>query len=139
MPPIVDDEQIMLGQHLARSLGEEMVVIATTCNGGRLFHHRALPGGPPGHAAVFIEDVAPATDPGSLEVLLASTGDALTLFDLHKVPENGPVADRFAKIDCTMQGPYKQLVNPLAGFDAVVHIDKVTPWHTFIDPRNPRA
>ena len=44
------------------------------------------------------------------------------------------VADRFAKIDCTMQGSYKQLVDPLAAFDAVVHIDKVTPWHTFIGP-----
>ncbi|GLY39573.1 hypothetical protein Amsp01_055970 [Amycolatopsis sp. NBRC 101858] len=42
------------------------------------------------------------------------------------------VARRFAEVDGTRQGPYKQLVNPLAAFDAVVHIDKITPWHTFI-------
>jgi hypothetical protein len=23
-------------------------------------------------------------------------------------------------------------VNPLAAFDAVVHIDEISPWHTFI-------
>jgi erythromycin esterase len=138
VPPIINDEQVMLGQHLERSLGDRMVVIATTYNGGRMFQHRSVPGGPPGHTEVFFEDVAPFTEPGSLDVLLASAGSPLALLDLRKVPEDGPVADRFAEIDCTMQGPYKQLVNPLAAFDAVVHIDKVTPWHTFIDPRQPR-
>jgi erythromycin esterase len=133
VPPIINEEQIVLGQHLARSLGDRMVVIASTYNGGRIFAHRLIPGGPPGHTEVYFEDVAPFTEPASLDVLLASTGESLALLDLRKVPGTGPVADRLAKIDCTMQGPYRQLVNPLAAFDAVVHIDKVTPWHTFID------
>src|SRR5205823_11959071 len=132
VPPIFNEEQTMLGQHLARRLGDQLVVIATTYNGGRMFMHRPIPGGPPGHTEVFFEDVAPFEESGSLDVLLASAGEPLALLDLHKVPDEGPVADRFATIDCTVQGPYRQLVNPLVAFDAVVHIDKVTPWHTFV-------
>lgn len=123
----------MLGQHLARSLGDRMVVIATTYNGGRVFGHRPLPDGPPGHTEVYYEDVAPFTEPGSLDTLLAGTGEPLALLDLRDVPADGPVARSFAEIDSTRQGPYKQLVNPLAAFDAVVHIDRITPWQTFID------
>ncbi|WP_163506219.1 erythromycin esterase family protein [Fodinicola acaciae] len=132
VPPIVNDEQVMLGQHLAQRLGNEYVVIATTYNGGRMFVHRLIPGGPAGHTNVSFEDVGPFTDPASLDVLMAGAGEPLAMLDLRKVPQTGPVADRFAEIDCTLQGPYKQMVNPLVAFDAVVHIDKVTPWHTLI-------
>ncbi|MEU5260969.1 erythromycin esterase family protein [Amycolatopsis sp. NPDC021455] len=134
VPPIINEEQVMLGQHLARSLGDRMVVIATTYNGGRVFGHRPRPDGPPGHTEVFYEDVAPFTEPGSLDALLSSTGEPLALLDLRKVPEAGAVARGFAEIDGTRQGPYKQLVNPLVAFDAVVHIDKVTPWQTVLTP-----
>ncbi|WP_255410562.1 erythromycin esterase family protein [Amycolatopsis sp. CA-126428] len=133
VPPIINEEQVMLGQHLARSLGDRMVVIATTYNGGRVFGHRPLPDGPPGHTEVFYEDVAPFTEPGSLDVLLASAGQPLALLDLRNVPADGEVARCFAGIDGTRQGPYKQLVNPLEAFDAVVHIDRITPWQTFIE------
>lgn len=138
VPPIINDEQIMLGQHLARSLGDRMVVLATTYNGGRVFSHRPVHGGPPGHTEVYYEDVAPFTESGSLDVLLARTGEPLAMLDLRDVPEDGAVARCFAEIDCTRQGPHKQLVNPLVAFDAVVHIDKITPWHTFIDPPKAR-
>ncbi|VVJ20512.1 Uncharacterised protein [Amycolatopsis camponoti] len=137
VPPIINEEQVMLGQHLARSLGDRMVVIATTYDGGRVFGHRALPDGPAGHTEVFYEDVAPFTEPGSLDVLLAGAGAPLGLLDLRDVPRDGEVARRFAEIDGLRQGPYKQLVDPLAAFDAVVHIDKITPWHTFIDAPDP--
>jgi len=129
VPPIINEEQVMLGQHLARRLGDRMVVIATTYNGGRVATHRVVPGGRPGHTEAYVEDVAPFTEPDSLDVLLAGTGAPVALLDLRKVPADGPIADRFATIDGTMQGAYKQLVNPVAAFDAVVHIDKVTPWH----------
>ncbi|MDX3192802.1 erythromycin esterase family protein [Streptomyces sp. MN03-5084-2B] len=132
VPPIINEEQVMLGQHLARSLGDRMVVIATTYNSGRVFGHRPLPDGPPGHTEVFYEDVAPFTEPGSLDVLLASAGEPLALLDLRDVPADGVVARCFAGIDGTRQGPYKQLVNPLEAFDAVVHIDEITPWQTFV-------
>jgi erythromycin esterase len=139
VPPIINEEQVMLGQHLARSLGNRMVVIATTYNGGRVFSHRPLPDGPPGHTEVFYEDVAPFTEPGSLDALLASAGEPLALLDLRDVPEAGAVARRFAEVDGTRQGPYKQLANPLVAFDAVVHIDKITPWRTVIDVPDARV
>lgn len=132
-PPILNDEQVMLGQHLERLLGDQYVVIASTYNGGRMFLHRPIPAGPPGHTEVFFEDIGPFTDPTSLDVLLASAGEPLALLDLGKVPGDGPVAERFAEIDGTLQGPHKQLANPLVAFDAVVHIDRVTPWHSFIE------
>src|SRR5262249_55410600 len=47
VPPFVAEDQIMLGQHLARTHGETMVVIATTFNGGRMFLHRPVPDAPP--------------------------------------------------------------------------------------------
>jgi erythromycin esterase len=137
VPPIIVDEQIMVGQHLAHSLGEALVVIATTYNGGRMFLHRPIPDGPPGHTEVFFADIGPFEEPDSLDALLASTSEPLALLDLRKVPDAGPVAERFAKIDSIMTGPHRQPVNPLVAFDAVVHIEKVTPWHTFIDPANP--
>jgi erythromycin esterase len=129
VPPIINDEQVVLGQHLARTLGDRLVVIATTYNGGRMFLHRPIPGRP-GHVEVFFEDVGPFTEPGSLDALLADAGEPHALLDLRKVPASGPVARRFAALDATMQNQYKQLVNPLVAFDAVIHVDKVTPWHT---------
>ncbi|MBB5803305.1 hypothetical protein F4560_003073 [Saccharothrix ecbatanensis] len=93
------EERIVIGaanghiQHLARSLGEAIMVIATTNNGGRMFLHRPIPDDPPGHTEVFFDDIGPFEEPDSLDALLASTGESLAL----------------------------------------------TPWHTFIDPANPRA
>jgi len=139
VPPIIVEEQVMVGQHLARSLGVAMVVIGTTWNGGRMFLHRPVPDGLPGHTEVFFEDLGPFEEPGSLDALIASAGEPLALLDLREVPGEGPVADRFAKIESIMCGPHRQPVNPLVAFDAVVHVEKVTPWHTFIDPENPRA
>ncbi|MET8997367.1 erythromycin esterase family protein [Amycolatopsis sp. NPDC004169] len=137
VPPIVNEEQVMLGQHLARSLGDRMVVIATTYDGGRVFSHRPRPEGPPGHTDVYYEDVTPCTEPGSLDALLAEAGEPLALLDLRKVPRDGAVARRFAEVDGTRQGPYLQPADPLAAFDAVVHVDRVSPWHTFIDVPDP--
>ncbi|HWO63267.1 MAG TPA: erythromycin esterase family protein, partial [Umezawaea sp.] len=139
VPPIINEEQVVLGQHLARSLGDRMVVIATTYSGGRVFSHRPLVDGPPGHTEVFHEDVAPFTEPNSLDALLASTGEPLALLDLRAIPDNGPVAHRFARIDSTRQGPYRQPVNPLVAYDAVVHVDRITPWRTSIDLPEARA
>lgn len=57
VPPIIKDELTMLGQHLA-ALGVDYVPIATTFNGGRMFLHRPIPGGEPGHTEVFYDDLA---------------------------------------------------------------------------------
>jgi erythromycin esterase len=133
VPPYVNDELTMAGQHLAASLGDRMVVIATTFGGGTLWLHRADPDGPPGHTTPFVEPVGPFAEPDNLDTLLAGTGIPLGLLDLRALPAHGPIADRFVRISSIMTGPHPQPVNPAAAFDAVIHIDTVTPWHTFID------
>jgi erythromycin esterase len=132
VPPYVPNELCVLGQHLAVSLGEQLVVIATTFGGGTLWLHRAAPGNAPGHTEPFVEDVGRLDEPGSLDALLAEAGMPLFLVDLRKVPAEGAVADRFAATDSILTGPHRQPVDPLVAFDAVVHIDRVTPWRTFI-------
>jgi erythromycin esterase len=136
VPPFVNDELTMAGQHLAHSLGDQMVVIATTYGGGTLWLHRADPDGPPGHTTPFVETVGPFAEPDNLDTLLSGTGIPLGLLNLRDLPARGPVADQFAKITSIMNGPHPQPINPTVAFDAVIHIDTVTPWHTFIDTPN---
>jgi erythromycin esterase len=118
------------GEHLAASLGDRMVVIASAFGGGTLFLHRAIPGGPPGHTETFTQEMT-APDPDSLDALLATTGLPHYLLDLREVPKTGPVADAFAASTTIMTGMQPTPVNPLAAFDAVVYVDRVTPWHMF--------
>lgn len=118
----------MLGEHLAASLGERMVVIASAFGGGTLFLHRALPDGPPGHTETFTQELD-VLDPDSLDAVLATAGLPHYLLDLRTVPKRGPVADAFAAATTIMTGLQPTPVDPLAAFDAVVYVDRVTPWH----------
>jgi erythromycin esterase len=127
-PPIVDHELTMLGEHLATSLGDQMVVIATSCGGGELFLHQPVPGDPPGHTRTFVEPMPPL-DEASLDELLATCGMPRYLLDLRKVPATGEVADRFAGLTCTMTGGQPTPVNVMAAFDAAVYVDAISPWH----------
>lgn len=130
--PMLTNGMTTLGEHLAATLGERMVVIGSAVGGGTFFLHRPIPGGPPGHTEVFTEDLT-TLDPHSLDALLATAGIPHYLLDLRAVPATGPVADRFAAATSTMTGMQPTPVNPVAAFDAVVYVDKVTPWHTFVD------
>lgn len=38
-----------------------------------------------------------------------------------------------AETTSIMTGMQPTPVNPMAAFDAVVYVDEVTPWHTFVD------
>ncbi|MBP2327743.1 erythromycin esterase [Kibdelosporangium banguiense] len=127
-PPIVNDKLTMVGQHLAASLGDQMVVIATCFGGGTLWLHRPIPGGAPGHTEVFVEDVAALPD-DTLDALMSGAGVPLHLLDLRQVPST--VADRFTKTTSIMNGGQPQPIDPRAAFDAVVFIDSITPWHAF--------
>ncbi|WP_432973784.1 erythromycin esterase family protein [Dactylosporangium sp. CA-233914] len=131
-PPIVNDQLTMLGEHLAASLGDQMVVIATSFGGGDLFLHRPIPDGPPGHTETFIEDMPPLA-PDSLDALLTTAGAPRYLLDLRKVPASGPIAARFATTSSMMTGGQATPVNPVAAFDAVVYVDTVTPWQHLLD------
>jgi len=127
-PPIVNDPLTMLGEHLADRLGDRMIVIANAFGGGELFMHRPRPEDPPGQTHTFVQAMPPLAE-DSLDRLLAEAGLANYLLDLRRVPAAGPVADRFAALGSTMTGGQATPVNPLAAFDAVVYVDRVTPWH----------
>jgi erythromycin esterase len=133
VPPFVPEPMTVLGEHLAAALGERMVVIGSTYGGGTMWLHRSVPGAAPGHTEAFIEDIGPFDDTRALDVLLAGTGVPLGLLDLRRVPVAGPVAERFAALEGVMNGPHLQPLDPRAAFDAVVHVDRVTPWHTVLD------
>jgi erythromycin esterase len=129
-PPIVNDELTMVGGHLAASLGEQVVTIASSFGGGRLFLHQPIPDGPPGHTRAFVKDLDPPPA-DTLDALLASAGTPTYMLDLREVPASGPVADRFAAATSIMNGSQPQPIDPLAAFDAVVFVDTVSPWHTW--------
>jgi erythromycin esterase len=132
VPPIINDELTTAGEHLARSLGRQMVVIGSSFGGGTLWQHRPIPGGPPGHTETFAQDIGRFTEPDNLDAFLARTRVRQGILDLRKVPAQGPVSERFAELTSIMNGPIPQPVNPMAAFDAVVFVDTVTPWHTFL-------
>jgi erythromycin esterase len=135
-PPVIYNKMTMVGEHLAASLGDQMVVIASCFDGGEMWLHRSIPGGQPGHTEVFLEDLDAAA-PGSLDALLASAGKPLHMLDLRNVPAEGPVADRFAATTTIMNGTQPQPINPLAAFDAAMFVGKVTPWHTWLSTGRP--
>jgi erythromycin esterase len=130
-PPIVNDQLTMVGGHLAPALGDDMVVIATAFGGGNMFLHKPIPDGPPGHTHTFIQE-QPLPDADSLDELLASAGMPRYLLDLRTRPDSGPVADAFEAVRCIMTGGQATPVNPLVAFDAVVYVDRVSPWHHLI-------
>lgn len=124
--PLMTNPMTTLGEHLAAH-GERMVVVASAFGGGTLFLHRPVPGGPPGHTEVFTEDMT-GLDPTSLDALLATAGLPHYLLDLRAAPE------RFAAVTSVMTGPQATPVDPLTAFDAVVYVDRVSPWHTTVSP-----
>jgi erythromycin esterase len=125
--PMLTNDMTTLGEHLAASLGDHLIVIATAVGGGTFYLHRPIPDGPPGHTEVFTEDMA-APDPHSLDALLATAGIPHYLVDLRELP-----ADHLAETTSIMTGMQPTPVNPKAAFDAAIYVDKVTPWHTFVD------
>ncbi|MBO3748425.1 erythromycin esterase family protein [Streptosporangiaceae bacterium NEAU-GS5] len=131
-PPIINDPLTMAGEHLAAELGDQMVVIAGSFGGGELFLHRPRLEGPPGHTDTYVEELRELA-PASLDRLLAAAGLPDCLLDLRTVPSSGQVADRFAALTSIMTGGQETPVDPMAAFDAVVHVAAVTPWHHLLD------
>lgn len=96
-----------------------------------MWGHKPKEGAPPGHTEVVIEDL-PAPDPRTIDALLAEAGRPLYLLDLRAVPGDGPVADRFREATAIMSGAHPMDVDPLAAYDALVHIERLSPWRTLI-------
>jgi erythromycin esterase len=131
-PPVVNNRLTMLGERLAAVLGDELVVIGGAFGGGRMFLHRAIPDGPPGHTETYIEELR-LLDPDSLDELLGTAGMPRLLLDLRAVPADGPVAERFSAVTSIMTGSQATPVDPMVAFDAVVYVDDVSPWHHHLD------
>lgn len=121
-PPVINDKLTTLGQHLAGSLGDDLVVIGTAFGGGTLALHRPLLDGPPGHTELFTQDVGPF-EPDTIDAELSAVGLPLHLTDLRQA--------RSVAATKIMLDSQSYPVDPVAAFDAVVYIDAVTPWHAF--------
>lgn len=131
-PPIFPEPLASLGQHLSAEFGREVVVIGATHGGGDAWLHRPDPGSPVGQSRPFV-DALPPPLPGTLDALMASAEIGDALLDLRAVPSEGPVADAFDACTATMHVTEVLRAPALTAFDAVVHLDRLTPWHTWID------
>lgn len=133
-PPFITDPLTTLGEHLHAALGESYRPIGTTFSSGDLWAHRPAPGAEPGHTTPFVEPMGPLV-PSSLDALMSTAGIPRFVLDFADIPENGPIADGFSTVDSIMTGPQPQPVDPRAAFDGIVHIDRISPWHTTIETR----
>jgi erythromycin esterase-like protein len=140
-PPFVPHGLTTVGQHLADRLGGQLVVIGSGYGGGDAWLHRPAPDGLPGHSVPFVEDLG-ASHPSSLDAVLGRAGVGDYLIDLRRVPAGGAdaagtagaaVDAALAAVEGTQNGPYLQLGDPRVAFDAVYFVDRLSPWHTWID------
>jgi erythromycin esterase len=131
-PPYVTSPMTTMGQHLADRLGDDLVVIGTTYGGGEAWFHRPAPGDAPGHSTPFVEEVDPLA-PMSLDARLHETGLGDFFLDLRHAPRDA--ASALDAAAGTQNGPVVQPSRVRTAFDAVIHIDRVSPWHTWIDER----
>ncbi len=131
-PPYVTTPMATMGQHLADRIGEDLVVVGTTYGGGDAWLHRPRPEDAPGHSTPFIAELEPLSE-SSLDRRLhrAVLGDFF--IDLRSA--TGAAAAALDAVAGTQNGPAVQPAPVRTAFDAIVHIDRLTPWHTWIDER----
>jgi erythromycin esterase len=131
-PPFVTTPMATLGQHLADRLGDDLVVVGTTYGGGGAWLHRPRPEDPPGHSTPFVAELEPLAD-SSLDAQLhrAVLGD----FFIDLRTASGGAARALDAVQGTQNGPAVQPAPVRTAFDAIVHLDRVSPWHTWLDER----
>lgn len=128
-PPFVPEPMTTMGRELADRLGDDLVVLGTTFGGGTAWLHRPGPDDAPGHSTPFTQDLG-EPDPRSLDAVLAAPGLGSYYVDLRTA--DGAAAAALDATRGTHNGAELQLVDARRAFDAVVHVDRVTPWHTWI-------
>ncbi|MFJ3956043.1 erythromycin esterase family protein [Arthrobacter sp. NPDC090010] len=131
-PPVVTTPMTMLGEHLEERLGADYVVIGSSYGGGTGWLHRPGPDDGPGHSTPFVADLG-APIAGSLDEALAEPGLGHYFVDLRRA--DGPAAAALDRTTGTHNGPGLEPSDARRSFDAMIHIDRVTPWHTWIDGR----
>ncbi|MDQ0648250.1 erythromycin esterase [Microbacterium natoriense] len=127
-PPFVSDPLATVGTHLAARLGDDLRVIGTTFGGGEAWLHRPSPTDPPGHSTPFVEQLA-APRGDTLDGVLAAGGSGTFFVDLTGAPE--PITAAAG----THNGPEVELADIGAAFDGILHVESLSPWHTWIDER----
>ncbi|WP_217183856.1 erythromycin esterase family protein [Streptomyces sp. AC495_CC817] len=127
-PPFVSEPLATVGTHLSQRLADDYRVIGTTFGGGEAWLHRPSPDDLAGHSTPFTEAL-PAPQDDSLDAMLSRAAPGSFLVDLAGAPG---ALDRAAG---THNGPELELADVRASFDAILHVERISPWHTWIDGR----
>ncbi|WP_223624950.1 erythromycin esterase family protein [Microbacterium sp. EST19A] len=129
-PPFVTEPLATVGTHLSARLGADYTVIGTTFGGGEAWLHRPGPDDPPGHSTPFTAEIG-TLRPDSLDRHLAEAGRGTRLIDLRSAPAE--VAASLDGVHGTHNGTELEVADVRASFDLILHVDRVSPWHTWID------
>lgn len=129
-PPLVTEPLATVGTHLSSRLGADYTVIGTTFGGGEAWLHRPGPDDPPGHSTPFTEEIGPLR-PESLDRHLGDAGRGSRLIDLRSALAE--VAASLESVRGTHNGTELEVADVRASFDLILHVDRVSPWHTWID------
>ncbi|SFR73648.1 erythromycin esterase [Agromyces sp. CF514] len=130
-PPFVTQPMTTLGQHLEDRWGDDYVVLGSAYGGGSTWLHRPAPEDAPGHSTPFIAALA-EPDAESLDGALGRARPGRDYFvDLRTSSDRAAAA-----LDATkgsQQGDHVQLLDARRAYDGVIRLDRVSPWHTWID------
>lgn len=107
-----------MGMHLADHLGSDYVVIGTTAETGP-----TLADAPEFFAGTLFAEMGPP-DPGSLDALMAASHDGPFAVDLRRLSPAD--AARVRAAGRQRFGRHYSEQNPLAAYDAVIHVPRVT-------------
>lgn len=125
-PPFVTEPLATVGAHLSARLGDELRVIGTTFGGGEAWMHRPGIADPPGHSTPFVERL-PAPRPETLDAMLADAQDGSFFVDLTEAPQ------AIDEAVGTHNGPEVELADIRSSYDGILHVPRISPWHTWID------
>lgn len=127
-PPFVTEPLATVGTHLRGRLGDDLRVIGTTFGGGAAWLHRPAPTDAPGHSTPFVQQLdRPRAE--TLDALLSTRAEGSFFVDLAGAPGSVDL------VTGTHNGPEVELADVRASYDGILHVDRISPWHTWIDER----
>jgi erythromycin esterase-like protein len=115
----------MLGQHLAKVLGDQMVVIGTTYGSGKVINYRATGDGPE-EVEMFMDELSPPP-PDTADALLAEADAPYCMIDLRRLGD--ALTERFNALTSMRVNHNAVPVDVTKAFDAIVHVESVSPSH----------
>ncbi|PPK67602.1 erythromycin esterase family protein [Actinokineospora auranticolor] len=107
-----------MGMHLAERLGEDYRVIGTTTGTGQ-----TLTTSPDFYRGKIFSDLGPP-QPGSLDALMEACYDSPFATDLRTLPPTDVAT--VAAATCQRHGTHYADLDPLAAYDVIVHLPRVT-------------